>query len=59
MTFVGVNWTLTSPPDPDLKRFREQLRHVQSDSKAVIRVMTVEQAILALKIMREAGRRGR
>lgn len=53
MTFVRMS----AAPDPDVQKFRERLRTIQSDSKEVIRVMTAEQAVLALKIMREAGRR--
>ena len=59
MTLRSVNWTLTQQPDPDLKRAHEQLARIQAESKSVIRIMTAEQAVLALKIMREAGRRGR
>ena len=54
-----VNWSLTSRPDPDLKKAREDLRRVQSDSREVILIMTAEQAIKAQKVVREAGRRGR
>lgn len=55
---MTVNRNLTHSPQSDIEHARQRLAKATADTRAVIRVMTAEQAVLALKIMREAGRRG-
>lgn len=52
----AVNWTLTTKHDPDLAKAKKRLDSQHSETRKMIRVLTAEQALLAQRVVREAGR---
>jgi hypothetical protein len=58
---TAQRWTfsMAGPPPKDLDEAREQFRRVKELANTVIKIMTAEQALLAQKVVREAGRRDR
>jgi hypothetical protein len=55
MTVMPVNLNLTK--DSDLPAAKKALAKVQAEAKTVIKILTAEQALLAQKVIKEAGRR--
>lgn len=52
-----TSWAISDQDDLDIEGARKQLERVRAKVREVIKIMTIEQALLAQRLVRESGRR--